>query len=158
MFPKISNLRIHEFFSRNIFLFSFNPPASIRLCHVIYCCGDKNYPCLGGIGLGSFKSYSLIPLGKAQKGRPMLGSLNRLYCFWQGCLRSIDTLSSLWPFFLAYLNFWNRPFWLKTTNLYLLFDQMCRIQRLILKTSSLQIFAEKRPIVSKCPKNQQISF
>ena len=26
-------------------------PIPTRLCHVIYCCGDKSYPCLVGIGL-----------------------------------------------------------------------------------------------------------
>ena len=27
-------------------------PIPTRLCHVIYCCGDKNYPCLVGIEFG----------------------------------------------------------------------------------------------------------
>ena len=32
-------------------------PISTRLCHVvIYCCGDKSYPCLVGIGLKKIRS------------------------------------------------------------------------------------------------------
>ena len=26
-------------------------PIPTRLCHIIYCCGYKRYPCLVGIGL-----------------------------------------------------------------------------------------------------------
>ena len=29
----------------------FLNPIPTRLCHVIYCFGDKSYPCLDGIGL-----------------------------------------------------------------------------------------------------------
>ena len=28
-------------------------PIPTRLCHMIYCCGDKSYPCLVGTGLTS---------------------------------------------------------------------------------------------------------
>jgi hypothetical protein len=35
----------------DIYLRPFFNPIPTRLCHVIYCCGDKSYPCLVGIGL-----------------------------------------------------------------------------------------------------------
>ena len=37
---------------RRCFLKNLNPILT-RLCHVIYCHGDKRYPCLVGIGLDS---------------------------------------------------------------------------------------------------------
>ena len=34
-------------------------PIPTRICHVIYWCGDKSYPCLVGIGLNGFKFIDL---------------------------------------------------------------------------------------------------
>ena len=33
------------------FVLAWVNPIPTRLCHVIYCCSDKSYPCLVGIGL-----------------------------------------------------------------------------------------------------------
>jgi hypothetical protein len=37
----------------SLYLLTYNTfnPIPARLCHVIYCQGDKSYPCLVGIGL-----------------------------------------------------------------------------------------------------------
>ena len=50
--------RQFESFSPNC-LFS---PIPTKLCHVKYCCGDKSYPCLVGIGLNNCNEKLILKI------------------------------------------------------------------------------------------------
>ena len=43
-------------------LFCNLKPIPTRLCHMIYCCSDKSYPCLVGIGLTSTFCFRVNPI------------------------------------------------------------------------------------------------
>ena len=49
----IKNAKTPLHFFCNFKILHLNPLPT-RLCHVIYCCGNKSYPCLVGIGLKQF--------------------------------------------------------------------------------------------------------
>ena len=49
-------------------------PIPTRLCHVIYCCGDKSYPCLVGIGLSHILTINSL----------------LIYVFCTSCVREIS--------------------------------------------------------------------
>ena len=59
--------RVEKFFALSFFKNLQFDPIPTRLCHVIYCHGDKNYPCLVEVGLTEIDSLYCHRISEIKK-------------------------------------------------------------------------------------------
>ena len=88
--------RVEIFFELSFFKNLQFDPIPTRLCHVIYCHGDKNYPCLVEVGLTEIDSLYCHRISEIKK---KIVSKHKRYKQWMCSFKT-----NLNPFYKTYLD------------------------------------------------------